>query len=268
MTEQMEWNSEIKLSARLRLIANQVPRGGKLADIGSDHALLPVYLAQRGIVASAIAGELNDGPFRAARKQVGIAGFAHTIAVRQGDGLSVLGSHEVDTVVIAGMGGSTITAIVEQGLDRLNGVSRLILQPNVGEALVRAWLLKRGWLLEDEHIVEEDGVIYEVLVARPEAGAEDKAAHERLYAFVAQSANTPPLDRELLLLLGPHQLRKAGATFMNKWERELDKRRRIISQLAQSSLDEARSKRLALEEEVHAIRRVLDCLQTGNLLFS
>lgn len=268
MTEQIEWNDAVKLSARLRLIADQTPRGSRLADIGSDHALLPVYLAQQGIVASAIAGELNEGPFQAARKQVKLAGLADTIAVRHGDGLSVLQPHEADAVVIAGMGGSTITAILEQGLSRLVGVSKLILQPNVGEALVRAWLLKRGWLLEDEHIVEEDGVIYEVLVARPEAGEEDRAAHERLYVPAEPSAAAPPLGRELLLLLGPHQLRKAEAAFVRKWERELDKRRRIIGQLEQSALDDARSKRLALEEETVAIRRVLDCLQTGSLSFN
>ena len=105
----------IKLSRRLQTIADQVTQGARVADIGSDHALLPVYLIQSGRCPSAIAGELNTGPFQAARKQTAEAGLKTVIEVRQGDGLSVLEPGEADTVTIAGMGGSLMADILEAG---------------------------------------------------------------------------------------------------------------------------------------------------------
>lgn len=94
----------MELSRRLEKIASYVPDQAVLADIGSDHALLPVYLVQNGKIAAAVAGELNDGPYLAARKQVDGTGTQDRISVRKGDGLSVLRRGEADTVVIAGMG--------------------------------------------------------------------------------------------------------------------------------------------------------------------
>ena len=82
----------IKLSRRLQTIADQVTQGARVADIGSDHALLPVYLIQSGRCPSAIAGELNTGPYQAARKQTAEAGLKAVIEVRQGDGLSCFGA--------------------------------------------------------------------------------------------------------------------------------------------------------------------------------
>src|SRR5690554_6840208 len=104
----------VKLSKRLAMIAGQIPIGDRVADIGSDHAHLPVYLAQQGLIEYAIAGELNEGPFLTACKQVQQANLEHKVSVRHGDGLSVLRANEVDTIVIAGMGGSTMVSILEQ----------------------------------------------------------------------------------------------------------------------------------------------------------
>src|SRR5690554_2583760 len=120
----------VKLSLRLSTIADLVQPGSRLADIGSDHALLPVFLVQQGIIESAIAGEINEGPFLAANKQVQQANLQHKISIRHGDGLSVLDNHEVDTIVIAGMGGSTMVSILQEGIHRLSSVKRLIMQPN------------------------------------------------------------------------------------------------------------------------------------------
>ncbi len=102
----------MKLSKRLATIAALVPPGGRLADIGTDHAYLPVYLVTEGIVPSAVAGEVNEGPFRAAGEALARVGLADRISLRFGDGLAVLAPGEADTAVIAGMGGQTIVDIL------------------------------------------------------------------------------------------------------------------------------------------------------------
>jgi tRNA (adenine22-N1)-methyltransferase len=246
----------VKLSLRLQKIADQVPPGSRIADIGSDHALLPVYLAQHGVIDYAIAGELNEGPFHAAAKQVQQAGLEHIISVRHGDGLSVLRANEVDAIVIAGMGGSTMISILEQGDYGLTGVTRLILQPNVGEAALREWLLQHHWLLEAEYILEEDGLIYEILVATPAHTEELKQRQSDLYSPILLD-NGYQADLSLLTLMGPYLIRDSNEIFRAKWLQEINKRNWIIDNLRKSEQSESVEKRKQLEDEIKKIKRAL-----------
>src|SRR5690606_36243831 len=106
------------------------------------------------------------------------------VHVRLGNGLEAIEPGEVDVIVIAGMGGSLIAQILAAGVQKLAGVSRLVLQPNVGEPLVRAWLAENGWRLAEEHILEEDERIYEVLLAVPAKSEQDA---EKVYEPFALS---------------------------------------------------------------------------------
>lgn len=248
----------VTLSDRLAAVAACVPRGSRLADIGSDHALLPVWLAEQGIIKSAVAGELNRGPWEAARRQVEASGWSRIIDVRQGDGLSVFSPGEVDTVVIAGMGGALIKRILTEGADRLAGVNRLVLQPNVAEDQVREWLSDRGWYLDHEQVVEEEGRFYVVLSAVPESSSRRSA---ELYAPLALDGGVV-VGRELLLRLGPHLVRRPSAVFCRKWEREIEKMSRIVDNLRRSETEEAAAKRAELEKQIRQIGEVLRCLST------
>ncbi len=157
----------MKLSKRLATIAALVPPGGRLADIGTDHAYLPVYLVTEGIVPSAVAGEVHEGPFRSAAEALAGVGLADRIDLRFGDGLAVLAPGEVDTAVIAGMGGATIVEILAARPEVTAALSCLVLQPMQGAGLVRRWLATAGWRLAAEALVEEDGRLYEVIAAAP-----------------------------------------------------------------------------------------------------
>jgi len=253
----------IKLSNRLQRIADYITSGNRVADIGSDHALLPIYLLQNGKCPSAIAGELNEGPFQAARKAAADAGLQQRLEVRKGDGLSVLSGGETDSVTIAGMGGSLMSMILETGdqAGKLQGVTELVLQPNVGEDEVRLWLLGKGWQLCDESILEEDGKIYEVLHARC---SEDAAAsNEALYdgSFLPLSWNRSEL-KGLLVRMGPHLLRKPTPVLIRKWRLEIEKLERICKQLDGSDLPESALKKSQFEGDIKRIEEVLQCLQT------
>src|ERR1700730_3423795 len=97
-----------KLSNRLEAVVKHIPRGARLADIGSDHAYLPCNAVKRGIISFAIAGEVVEGPFKSAMKNVDAEGLTQQISVRLGNGLEVINAGDVDCITICGMGGALI----------------------------------------------------------------------------------------------------------------------------------------------------------------
>ncbi|HBX24536.1 MAG TPA: SAM-dependent methyltransferase [Desulfotomaculum sp.] len=157
----------VRLSARLACVACYVPTGSVVADIGTDHAYLPVYLVRNRIVDRVVAGEVTRGPYRIAIEAVRTAGLDSQIEVRLGDGLQVIYPGEVNVVVLAGMGGRTICGILASGRSVLERLERLILQPMRDAAMVRHWLVQNGWQMTDEDMVYEDNHFYVVIVARP-----------------------------------------------------------------------------------------------------
>lgn len=257
--------NNIKLSDRLQLLLEQVPEGSILADIGSDHALLPVAAVQSGRAASAIAGEVNAGPYEAAVRGVAEAGLGSRIAVRRGDGLEVLEPGEADCITIAGMGGSLIAAILERGrkLGKLAGVKTLALQPNVGEDILRRWLLGNGWVLIAEHILEEDGKIYEILTAVPEGEA--ALTNNELYSGCPLFGGKVEGDQELLLQMGPWLLQSPNPVFAAKWQGEIAKLETILAALSRSELETAEEKRSKVRLQIKRIREVLECLPKDRL---
>ncbi|GAB6877094.1 tRNA (adenine(22)-N(1))-methyltransferase [Thermaerobacter litoralis] len=114
---------------------------GVLADIGTDHGLLPVAAVLRGQAQRAVATDLRPGPLEAARQQVARAGLDHRVELRHGWGLEPLRPGEADAIVIAGLHGETIAAILHRGAARLVPGTRLVLQPSRGAAALRlpAW---------------------------------------------------------------------------------------------------------------------------------
>jgi tRNA (adenine22-N1)-methyltransferase len=247
----------IVLSKRLLKIAENVQQGSKLADIGSDHALLPVYLAQHQIVVSAIAGELNAGPFAAAAKQVEEAGLQHLIEVRQGDGLEVITSGEVEVITIAGMGGQLIVHILSQGITKLAQVQRLILQPNVGEETVRRWLVEQSWFLVNESILQEDGKTYVVMTA--DRSEQAVVLNQALYEERLIEGKT--IDSERLLIMGPYLIAQADPVWLRKWEVELVNLQRIVEQLSLSQQEASLQRQQLIKNEMMEIQEVLACSQ-------
>ncbi|MDO3409183.1 tRNA (adenine(22)-N(1))-methyltransferase TrmK [Saccharibacillus sp. CPCC 101409] len=248
----------MKLSVRLNTICDRIPAGSRLADIGSDHALLPTYAVLEGKADFAVAGEVNRGPFDAASKQVAETGLGQKVSVRLGDGLAAIEAGEVDVITIAGMGGALIVRILTEGREKLEGVRRLILQPNVGEDIVRRWLLAEGWVLTGETVLEEDGKIYEVLTADRSERA-DKANAE-LYADTPVGEPPVTLSRDQLLDFGPFLVREASPVFRLKWESEIAKLERVAGSMGRSDSGDAVEKKAALERRIEWIKEVLACL--------
>jgi tRNA (adenine22-N1)-methyltransferase len=230
-----------KLSDRLATVANYIPKGSRIADIGSDHAYLPCHMVKKGAVRYAIAGEVAEGPYQSALKQVQLEGLTKSIDVRKGDGLEVIQPGEVECITIAGMGGTLITSILEAGKDKLVNVERLILQPNVGAHAIRSWLCENNWRLVSESILKEEGKIYEVLVAQNGTG-------EDIYCDM----------QELELLFGPYLLKEKNDAFCEKWALEKKNWQRILNQLEQAEQnDTTLDKKREIENKLKMVEEVL-----------
>lgn len=231
-----------KLSDRLETVANNIPEAARLADIGSDHAYLPCHVVRKGSVPMAIAGEVAEGPFQSAIEQVQEEKLTDKISVRKGDGLEVIEPGEVDCITIAGMGGTLISTILEKGKSKLEGVSRLVLQPNVGSFAVRRWLIDNGWELIKEEILEEDRKIYEILVA-------EKGEPLKPYQ---------PTNLDSGILFGPFLLKEKSAVFKDKWNAEKRNWERILKQLDEAVQNEdTESKRQELKAKLKMAKEAL-----------
>ena len=158
--------NEHTLSQRLERVAAHIPAGARLADIGSDHAYLPVALMRRGAIAAAVAGEVAATPFQAANRTVADNGLTQHITVRLADGLAAIeAGDDITAVSLCGMGGETIRDILDSGKAHLNGRERLILQPNGGEQPLRQWLVENGYQILHEDLLRENRFYYEIIVA-------------------------------------------------------------------------------------------------------
>lgn len=229
-----------KLSQRLEAVTNYIPSGARIADIGSDHAYLPCYAVKKGIVPFAIAGEVVEGPFQSAKKQVEMEGLLDQISVRKGNGLEVINPGEVDCITIAGMGGALIATILEEGKSKLDSVQRLVLQPNLSAISIRTWLIEHGWELIAEEILEEDGKIYEILAA--EKGKPLK----------------PYKNTEQGLLMGPFLIEEKSAVFQTKWQGELRNWERILMQLEKAADNkETKKRKQDLKQKIKMVEEVL-----------
>lgn len=154
----------LELTPRLQLLADWVPSGARLADVGTDHAYLPVWLRLHGRVVSAIACDLREGPLARAR-ETGRTWGVDGVDYRLGNGLAVVAPEEADTIVIAGMGGENIAAILAQAPWTADGRHTLLLQPQTRAEALRAFLAENGYAVRREALVEDRGTIYPVMEA-------------------------------------------------------------------------------------------------------
>ena len=158
----------MKLTDRLLKIASLVDKDKKVADIGTDHGYIPVYLLNKNIINYAILGDINKGPLENARKEVVKNNLLDKVDLRLGSGIEVLKPNEVEQIIIAGMGGILINEILMANEEVAKTTEKLILQPMQAPEELRRFLYQNGYKIIDEHLVREDHRIYEIIVCRYE----------------------------------------------------------------------------------------------------
>lgn len=154
-----------QLDKRLQLVADMINEGAVIADVGTDHAYLPVYLVEQGKAPSAIASDLREGPLSHARQAVEAAGLQDKIDLRLSDGLDAVLPHEADCVVMAGMGGILITQLIERAPWLKNSEKTLVLQPMTDAPLLRSFLGEHGFDVLCERATSDKKHCYTVLKA-------------------------------------------------------------------------------------------------------
>ena len=157
----------MKLSPRLKAVASLVGNGYSVADIGTDHAYIPIYLVKNKISPYALAMDINDGPLKIAKTNVIEAGYEGIIEVRKSDGIINLALDEVDSIVVAGMGGNLIENILLGNLQVVNGLKECILQPQSEVRRLRSFLINNGFAFLNEDVVEDDGKFYFIMKVAP-----------------------------------------------------------------------------------------------------
>ena len=230
--------NEQSLSLRLTRVGEQIPDQARLADIGSDHAYLPVALMLQNKIQYAVAGEVVKGPFESASRQVEKNGLSDKITVRLADGLAAIQPEDqIDTVVIAGMGGTLIRTILENGKSqqKITGKERLVLQPNVGERTLREWLQENNYMILHEELIEENHKNYEIIVA--EEGSKIYTPQE--------------------LFFGPCLLKEKNLVFYKKWAHELQQREIVLQELEKAAIP-PQDKISELNEQIDWIKEVLE----------
>jgi len=158
---------KIKLSPRLEAIAGCVTGAGSMADIGTDHGYLPVYLVENALVSRAIASDTNAQPLKKATNIISQQQLEKQIETRLGSGLSVLKPGEVEAVVMAGMGGLLICDLLEAQSDVARETQKLVLQPMNNQAVLRKYLEVAGFRIIREELAQEENRVYQVIIAEP-----------------------------------------------------------------------------------------------------
>lgn len=156
----------MNLSKRLQAIADFVKKDSQVCDIGTDHGYIPVYLIKENISKKVIGTDISKGSLDKIIDLIKREKLEDFIDARLGDGLNILESFEVDTLIIAGMGGILMAEILENGKDKLEGIDNYILQPMVGSKELRKYLQGNNFHIIDEELVFEEGKYYEIIKAK------------------------------------------------------------------------------------------------------
>lgn len=224
---------KIELSNRLKIITDSVYPYRNIIDVGTDHALVPIFLLKENKIDNAIATDLNCGPLDEAKKNISLYNLDDKVDLRLGNGLSIINENDnCDVIIIAGMGGKLITEILESGKHILHLNKRLILQPNLNEESVRRWLRDNQYLISKEEIIKEDNIYYEIIVSN--------------------KTNTIIEYSDLDIKFGPHLLRNQELLFFEKWTNILKHKKDIYQKIPNNHPNKK-----IFEEEIKLIEKVI-----------
>ena len=200
------------LDNRLKMCADMISGKGIVCDVGTDHALLAAHLINTGKCEKVIASDINEGPLESARKTVEKYGISEKVELVLSDGLKNVNGEGVSDIVIAGMGGETITKILGECEFELDGI-RLILQPMTKADVLRKWLTDYGYKIVSENGVAEGEKLYTIITATAMPGCGFLTEFEALRGFFS---NDDEIGRKIRqkeverLLKVSDSLKKAG----------------------------------------------------------
>ena len=230
----------MELSKRLQAVADMVTPGMRLADVGTDHAYIPIYLVEQHVIPEAIAMDINRGPLERAKEHIREYGFENKIKTRLSDGLQKLEAGEADAMIAAGMGGALVIKILEDRSEVAKRLKELILQPQSELGKVRRYLLDHGYQIIEENMILEDGKYYPMMKVLP-----------------CQEEEAPIYTSEELEY-GRCLLQNANPVLKQYLEREIQLNEGIIESLHVQQTERAKCRQDEMRQKNMEIRKVLE----------
>ena len=233
----------MELSKRLQAVADLVSDGLVVADVGTDHGYIPIYLIETKKSPKAFAMDVNKGPLLRAKEHISEHGLTSSIETRLSDGVRALKKGECDCVVVAGMGGALTIKIMEEGKDIFRDLKEFVLQPQSELQKVRAYLYQNAYSIVEENMVLDDGKFYPMF---------------RVINGQSQEYHAIELCYGKLLLEQKNAVLK---TFLQK---EKAVKELILSNLEQSFGEHIETRRKEIQEELEGIEYALQRYYEGN----
>lgn len=225
----------MQVSNRLKLVASFVSGEGTVADIGTDHGYIPIYLVKHHIANGVIAMDVVDGPLERARKHIKQHKLEDRITVRKSNGLQKLEKGEAHTVVIAGMGGGLVIKILQERMDIAKTVKEFVLSPQSEIPQVRRFLQENGFSIEKEQMIKEDGKYYVVM-----------------RVVLGKGNYYTNIDFEF----GKYLIENKDKTFIEYLEKEEEKKRLVIEKLKTLSSENSKKRIEEISKQLEWIQQV------------
>ena len=228
----------MQLSHRLYTIAQCVPRGSKVIDVGTDHAYIPIYLIKEHIASFCIATDINRGPLKKAKLNMSLHNIK-TIDLRLTNGLKGIEVGEATIIIMAGMGGCLIIEILKQDLGIVKSMEKLILQPQQDIPKVRRFLHDIGFKIENEEFIEEEDKYYTIIIA-----VQGDERYEKDYEYV----------------YGKILIEKRTELFKDYMLKKQEKLSMIYSTISQINSKQIDKRKIELKEELKMHKEVIQCI--------
>ncbi|WP_349398823.1 tRNA (adenine(22)-N(1))-methyltransferase [Clostridium perfringens] len=229
----------MELSKRLKRIAEHVDKCESVADIGTDHGYIPIYLVKEGICKKAIASDINKGPIEKAKVNVAFEGVSNKVKCLLGPGLNPLKVGEVNGVILAGMGGNLTRDILLADMDKVKKYDFIILQPAQNPEVLRKFLYKNDYEIIDEDLIKDEGRFYELFKVKYNENSEKLVFEDGLYYEVS------PLLRE-----------KNHPLFKEFIEEKINRCETILSFIKEDT-EAAKKRKSDLEEKINKLKGML-----------
>lgn len=219
----------MELSKRLQAVADLLDEGMCVADIGTDHGYIPIYLIESGKSSRVIAMDVNEGPLLRAKEHIAEHGLEEQIETRLSDGVKALEEGECDAVITAGMGGGLVVRILEDGREIFDNLKEFILQPQSEISKVRQYLCEHEYCIIKEDMVLEDGKFYPMMKVI-KGRAENYTAVELQY--------------------GKHLIKEKHPVLKLFLEKEIKTKKKILNNLEKETGEHIEMRRTELEREI------------------
>ncbi|SUY31464.1 tRNA (adenine(22)-N(1))-methyltransferase [Clostridium perfringens] len=229
----------MELSKRLKRIAEHVDKCESVADIGTDHGYIPIYLVKEGICKKAIASDINKGPIEKAKVNVAFEGVSNKVKCLLGPGLNPLKVGEVNGVILAGMGGNLTRDILLADMDKVKKYDFIILQPAQNPEVLREFLYKNDYEIIDEDLIKDEGRFYELFKVKYNENSEKLVFEDELEYEVS------PLLRE-----------KNHPLFKEFIEEKINRCETILSFIKEDT-ESAKKRKSDLEEKINKLKGML-----------